>query len=389
MPAGFAPGGPFGKTTMTLGNGTTTSSAPADPHEWIIATFTSHVQRYMSQERAGTIRTTTQKAIDAGQCSKQDHLSVLIKQLSEWEYSSRPSPAKPSTTTTGIRGSVAAPSSPSPPSPVEARLITSVVGLEEGLEKMQEELVRLSNEVITLRVRTEEAQDIASKEVHSLRTSLVEVQEITDREFAEVNRSLVTLTGSQETIIKAVKADVVQAKSLANCAKRHSDDLRLQVDELATTSRVHSEDARSVNDRASELELTLGRRIEALDVLVGELQSDVTANKHSSELELSLGQRIDSLDARVVELQSVSPAPSPPRLQLPPSPLPSVPRRNRNRPPHRRLRMGQAHKHAPQLRGASAFRQSHGPYPIGQCPLCCSPLFVPHPAFRGRRMAMC
>ncbi|KAF5331247.1 hypothetical protein D9611_013109 [Ephemerocybe angulata] len=373
MPAGFVPGGPFGKMTMTMGNGTTTSSVPADPHEWIIATFTSHVRRYMSRERAGTIRTAIRKAIDTGDCSEHDNLQVFTKLLSEWERSTRNLPAKPSTTMTGIRGSVAAPSSPSPPSPVEERLITSVVALGEGLEKMQEELDRLSNEVLTLRSRTEEVQDIASKEAHSLRTSMVEAQDVTDREFAEVNRSLVALANSRaarDAQVNAVKAEVVQTKSLANCAKRHTDDLRLQVDELAAVSRVRN------------------KNIDALDARIAELQSASPANSQASELELSFNQRIDALDARVAEIQSASHVPSPPQSQPLLPPPSAVYSRSRKRPPHHRSRPVRQHKRVPP-HGAPVFRPLHGTYPIGQCPLCCSPLFVPHPAFRGRRMAMC
>ncbi|KAF6753745.1 hypothetical protein DFP72DRAFT_1046508 [Ephemerocybe angulata] len=352
MPAGFVPGGPFGKVMMRLGNGT------PDPKEWIISTLTTHVHRRISSLRASTIYAATQEAIRSGEYAEQDDYGALIAQLSERERSTRASSTKPPPTSSSRRESAVSTSSPRTPSALEVELITKYLGLKDGMAEMQEELDRLSREVTSLRSRTEEVQYITSKDVHSLHTSMVEVQEVTDREFAEVNRSIVALAGDHDTHHKAVKADIVQAKSLANCAKRHTDDLRLQVDELTAASRVRSEDIRSANDRASELELTLG-------------------------------QRIDALDARVVEIQSASPAPSPPQLQLPPAPLPSVPQRNRNRPPQRRLRMGQPHKRAPQLRGAPAFRPSHGPYPIGQCPLCCSPLFVPHPAFRGRRMAMC
>ncbi|KAF6749476.1 hypothetical protein DFP72DRAFT_1073301 [Ephemerocybe angulata] len=422
MPAGFVPGGPFGKMTMMLGNGTTTSSVPADPHEWIIATFTSHVRRYMSRERAGTIRTAIRKAIDTGDCSEHDNLQVFTKLLSDQLPIIKLAVTTP----------VAAPSSPSPPSPVEEQLITSVVALGEGLEKMQEELDRLSNEVLTLRSRTEEVQDIASKEAHSLRTSMVEAQDVMDREFAEVNRSLVALANSRaardaqvnarlagsERVdpwpdpadpgvgsgsaqgqrvatrppdslgLNAVKAEVVQTKSLANCAKRHTDDLRLQVDELAAASRVRN------------------KNIDALDARIAELQSASPANSQASELELSFNQRIDALDARVAEIQSASHVPSPPQSQplLPPpssvysrsrkrpphhrSRPSSVYSRSRKRPPHHRSRPARQHKRVPP-HGAPVFQPLHGTYPIGQCPLCCSPLFVPHPAFRGRRMAMC
>ncbi|KAF6759476.1 hypothetical protein DFP72DRAFT_885247, partial [Ephemerocybe angulata] len=381
--AGFVPGGPFGKVMMRLGNGT------PDPKEWIISTLTTHVHRRISSLRASTIYAATQEAIRSGEYAEQDDYGALIAQLSERERSTRASSTKPPPTSSSRRESAVSTSSPRTPSALEVELITKYLGLKDGMAEMQEELDRLSREVTSLRSRTEEVQYITSKDVHSLHTSMVEVQEVTDREFAEVNRSIVALAGDHDTHHKAVKADIVQAKSLANCAKRHTDDLSLQVDELTAASRVRSEDIRSANDRASELELTLGQRIDALDARVVELQSASPANNRVSELEQTLGQRIDSLDARVAEIQSASPAPSPPQLQLPPAPLPSVPQRNRNRPPQRRLRMGQPHKRTPQLRGAPAFRPSHGPYPIGQCPLCCSPLFVPHPAFRGRRMAMC
>ncbi|KAF6756048.1 hypothetical protein DFP72DRAFT_894541 [Ephemerocybe angulata] len=381
MPAPFVPG-PFGKVMTRLGNGT------PEPKEWIISTLTMHVQRRMSSRRASAIYEATQESIRSGEYAEQDDFAALITQLSEWQRSTRASPAVPPPTSSSARGSAVSTSSSRTPSALEVELITKYMALKDGMAEMQGELDRLSSEVTSLRSRTEEVQYIMSKEAHSLRTSIAEVQEITDGEFAEVNRSLVMLTGSQETIIKAVKADIVQAKSLANCAKRHSDDLRLQVDELAAASRVRSEDVRSVNDRASELELTLGQRIDALNAQVVELQSASPANNQVSELEQTLGQRIDSLDTRVAEIQSTSPVPSPPQLQLPPPPLPSVHWRSRNRPPHRRSRQGPQHKRAPP-RGAPAFRPSNGPYPIGQCPLCCSPLFVPHPAFRGRRMAMC
>ncbi|KAJ3550548.1 hypothetical protein NMY22_g391 [Coprinellus aureogranulatus] len=329
-----------------------------DPVEWVVEAFGEQIRRYMTPGAAKGIRMRMTKAIRDQSCSEDDYIRVLLEHLTQWENGAQPAAQTadiPAKTTHTIEAS-----------DLSAGAVKAVVSAVDGKYKaVVEQLLQ---------------------DVEALKAGNQELKEMVMKQQAEVD---------------GVRADAIQSKSLANCAKRHTDDLTRLVENVNHKLRVEQRDIRSEVDefvrrvdteRVGDLEASakLCELIEELDTRINNLQAPpATSHPPSLPSPSAVPQHHPTLHTTplrsktdwAAEMDVAHPHPQPRRVSD---------QTNANSPPsstqfrpHRRWHQ----QRQPRLRDPRSWR-SPNPFPFTHCPRCLQSLFVPHPAFHGRRMAV-
>ncbi|KAJ3508864.1 hypothetical protein NMY22_g16483 [Coprinellus aureogranulatus] len=182
-----------------------------DAIEEIVQAVTRHIRDWMTPESGAAICDRVEQAISVGRCGKEGSIGVLLEELVDWERRSHP--------------------------PVEGLYLGSKLKGSRNVE-----IEDLSARAVDAIVRAVDAryQDkvrVVSAKVEALKGCYKELGDTMSK---------------QRSMVDEVHAEVIQAKSLANCAKRHVNDLTRRVDDSNDKLRVELRDLKCRVEESSQ-----------------------------------------------------------------------------------------------------------------------------------------